>query len=308
MADRRLQVFHTVGRMLSFTKAAEVLQMTQPAVTFQVRQLEEQLNVRLFDRSHNRIDLTEAGKRAFEYAERIFALYGEMENAIREVTGNVSGLLRIGASSVAAQSNLPLLLSEFQSKFSNVHIQLKVSSAPIVLSLIENSFVDVGIIETPHNEKKLTVRPFCDQEFVLIVPAHHELAKMHSIPIETTVHLPWIMREEGSSTRETIYDYFTKNGHNPNKLNIIMELGSPDAIKNAVEVGQGVSILPKDCLTKELKLGTLAAINLEPRLTRSMAFVYKEQKFQLKVLDELLKFMMHYQRQEKMELPERAVG
>ena len=98
MADRRLQVFHTVARLLSFTKAAESLHMTQPAVTFQVRQLEEHFNTRLFDRTHNRISLTEAGSRVYEYADKIFELYTEMENAVREMTGEISGMIMFGAS------------------------------------------------------------------------------------------------------------------------------------------------------------------------------------------------------------------
>ena len=97
MADRRLQVFHTVARLLSFTKAAETLHMTQPAVTFQVRQLEEYFNTRLFDRTHNRISLTDAGERVFEYADRIFDLYTDMENSVREMTGEIRGALTIGA-------------------------------------------------------------------------------------------------------------------------------------------------------------------------------------------------------------------
>ncbi|MGD8925373.1 MAG: LysR family transcriptional regulator, partial [Thioalkalispiraceae bacterium] len=98
MADRRLQVFHTVARLLSFTKAAEELHMTQPAVTFQVRQLEEQFNTRLFDRTHNRISLTDAGSRVYDYAEKIFQLYNEMDNSVRELTGDISGVLILGAS------------------------------------------------------------------------------------------------------------------------------------------------------------------------------------------------------------------
>ena len=95
MADRRLQVFYTVARLLSFTKAAETLHMTQPAVTFQVRQLEDHFNTRLFDRTHNRVGLTEAGRKTYEYAERIFELYAEMEDAVKELTGDVSGALTL---------------------------------------------------------------------------------------------------------------------------------------------------------------------------------------------------------------------
>ncbi|RLA12794.1 MAG: LysR family transcriptional regulator, partial [Gammaproteobacteria bacterium] len=98
MSDRRLKVFHTVARLLSFTKAAEALHMTQPAVTFQVRQLEEYFNTRLFDRTHNKVSLTPTGEKVSEFAERIFDLYNEMENSVRDLTGEISGALTIGAS------------------------------------------------------------------------------------------------------------------------------------------------------------------------------------------------------------------
>ena len=104
MADRRLQVFHTVARLLSFTRAAEALHMTQPAVTFQVRQLEEHFNTRLFDRTHNRISLTEAGAKVYHYADGIFALYEEMESTVREMTGSVTGVLLLGASTTIAST------------------------------------------------------------------------------------------------------------------------------------------------------------------------------------------------------------
>ena len=121
MADRRLQVFHTVARLLSFTKAAEALHMTQPAVTFQVRQLEEQFNTRLFDRTHNRISLTEAGRITFGYADRIFELYAEMDNAVRALTGEFSGALTIGASTTIAEYMLPTLLGDFKERHPGRH-------------------------------------------------------------------------------------------------------------------------------------------------------------------------------------------
>ena len=127
MADRRLSVFYTVARLLSFTKAAESLHMTQPAVTFQVRQLEEYFNTRLFDRTHNRISLTEAGEKVYEYAEKIFELYGELENSVSELTGEISGVLILGASTTIAEYMLPSLLGDFKTKYPDVNIRLKVS-------------------------------------------------------------------------------------------------------------------------------------------------------------------------------------
>ena len=135
MADRRLHVFYTVARLLSFTKAAESLHMTQPAVTFQVRQLEEHFNTRLFDRTHNRISLTEAGEKVYEYSERIFQLYNELENSVRELTGEISGILILGASTTIAEYMLPSLLGDFKAKYPDVNIRLKVSNTDGIVSM-----------------------------------------------------------------------------------------------------------------------------------------------------------------------------
>jgi len=289
MADRRLQVFHTVARMMSFTKAAEMLQMTQPAVTFQVRQLEEQYNVRLFDRSHNRIDLTQAGKKAFDYAERIFDLYGEMENAIREVTGQVSGLLRIGASTNLSEYLLPNLLARFHAEFPAVQIQVTANNSQSIISLVENSFVDIGLVEGKIDDKKLNATQFAQEEMVLLVPPKHEFAINHAAPIEKFATQLWILREEGSSTREAIFSYLQSHGIKAEDLKIAMELNSPQAIKASVEAGRGITILPRSLAAKELQLGTLTAISLTPKFSLPVHFLFKEQKFPLRVLDEFTK-------------------
>ena len=117
MADRRLQVFHAVAKHLSFTKAAEALFMTQPAVTFQIRQLEEQFNTRLFDRAHGRVTLTAAGNVALEFAERILALSTELDNRLQEISGEQGGPLLIGASTTIAEYMLPGVLGAFKAKF-----------------------------------------------------------------------------------------------------------------------------------------------------------------------------------------------
>ena len=146
MADRRLQVFHTVARLLSFTKAAESLHMTQPAVTFQVRQLEEYFNTRLFDRAHNRISLTDAGKRVYEYADEIFDIYAKMDNAVRDLTGEISGVLIIGASTTIAEYMLPALLGDFKKKYPDVNVQLRVSNSDGIVHMVENNDIDLGVV------------------------------------------------------------------------------------------------------------------------------------------------------------------
>ena len=294
MADRRLQVFHTVARLLSFTKAAEHLHMTQPAVTFQVRQLEEHFNTRLFDRTHNRISLTEAGERVYEFADRIFTLYGEMENSVRELTGEVSGVLLIGASTTIAEYMLPALLGDFKAKYPDVNIRLQVANTDHIVSLVENNSIDLGVVEAPVSNKNLVVETCRMDQMVLIVPKGHELAKEKSVAISRLLDYPYICREEGSGTREVMLEHLNASGVESCNLNIVMELGSPEAVKGAVEAGMGISIISRATISKELALGTLVAVNIDPNIERPFSFVHQKQKFRLRAIEKLLDFARAY--------------
>ena len=294
MSDRRLQVFHTVAKLLSFTKAAESLHMTQPAVTFQVRQLEEYFNTRLFDRTHNRINLTEAGKRVYEYSDTIFQVYSEMENAVREITGDVNGVLIIGASTTIAEYMLPALLGDFKTKYPDVNLRLKVSNSEGIVAMVENNVIDLGVVEAAVTNKNLAVELCRVDRLVAVVPPGHEFANRETMHIKDLLKYPYICREEGSGTREVILEYLDQLGLVKEELNIIMELGSPEALKGAVEAGIGVTIISRATLNKELKLGTLVAIDLDPPLERPFSFVHQKQKFRQHTVEKLLEFARQY--------------
>jgi len=294
MSDRRLQVFHSVAKLLSFTKTAEALHMTQPAVTFQVRQLEEYFNTRLFDRTHNRINLTVAGKRVYDYADTIFQIYNEMENAVREITGDVNGVLIVGASTTIAEYMLPALLGDFKTKYPDVNLRLRVSNSDGIVAMVENNVIDLGVVEAAVTNKNLAVELCRVDRLVAVVPTNHDLSDKTSINIRDLLKYPYICREEGSGTREVILDYLEKTGLSTSELNIIMELGSPEALKGAVEAGIGVSILSRATLNKELKLGTLVAIDLDPPLERPFSFVHQKQKFRQHTVEKLLEFARQY--------------
>lgn len=294
MADRRLQVFHTVAKLLSFTKAAEELHMTQPAVTFQIRQLEEHFNTRLFDRTHNRISLTEAGSKVYDFSDRIFVLNAEMENAVREITGEISGVLILGASTTIAEYMLPSLLGDFKRKYPDVSIRLKVSNSDGIVSMVENNTIDLGVVEAPVSNKNLSVETCRTDQMVLIVPPDHELASEEVFDLRRLPDFPYICREEGSGTREVLRESMTHIGHEQQELQVVMELGSPEAIKGAVEAGMGISILSRSTVSKELALGSLVAINVSPAVERPFSFVHQKQKFRLRAMEELLQFAREY--------------
>ncbi len=294
MADRRLQVFHTVARLLSFTKAADTLHMTQPAVTFQVRQLEEYFNTRLFDRTHNRISLTEAGKRVYEYAGQIFQLYDEMESAVRELTGDISGVLMIGASTTIAEYMLPALLGDFKAEYPDVNIRLKVGNTDAIVSMVEDNEIDLGVVEAPVTNKNLAVELCRVDQLVVVMPPGHALAQADRVTIKDLLEHPYIVREEGSGTREVIHEYCKAAGISSSSLHTIMELGSSEAIKGAVEAGMGISVLSRTTISKELSLGMLVAVELDPPLERPYSFVHQKQKFRVRAMEELLNFARGY--------------
>jgi len=289
MADRRLKVFYTVARLLSFTKAAESLHMTQPAVTFQVRQLEEHFDTRLFDRTHNRVTLTDVGVVVYEVAERIFEHYDEMERRVREMTGEMGGSLNIGASMTVAENMLPALLGQFRKKHPDLNVRLKVGNSESIVSMVEHNVIDLAIVEGSISNKNLLVEACRDDELVVIMPPDHPLAKNETLTVDQLMPYQFICREEGSGTREAIFNYLIEQGYSDG-WTVCMELGSPEAIKGAVEAGMGLSVMSKSGITKELKLDMLVGVPLDPPLLRGFSFVRQRHKFRLPAMEALLTF------------------
>lgn len=295
MTDRRLQVFYEVARNLSFTKAAEVLDMTQPAVTFQIRQLEEQYKARFFDRSHNRIDLTDAGRRAFQFTERIFEIYQEMENSLQNVTGNVTGTLRIGAGAACAQYLVIKLLAEYQKKFPQVHIQLAVRSAQRIVTMVENSDVDIGIVEDFVSTKQLKSEPYANEIWHLVASPSHPLAKQGGQITATQLKTQsWILTEESASSSETISDFLKTLGLTESELKVIMQISSLEAVKSAVQSCEALTILPNAAIEHELTSGTLTTLRTSTPYIREIKFLYKEQKYPLLIVEELLQLARQF--------------
>ena len=294
MSDRRLQVFHTVAGVLSFTRAAEILHMTQPAVTHQIRQLEEEFNARLFDRSNNRISLTAAGQQVLEYADRIIALYDEMQESVKTLVGDRTGLVTIGASTTIAEYMLPGLLGDFRQQFPDVQIRLRVANTDAVVTMVADNSIDLGVVEGEVDNQLLKVERCQQDELQVIVPPGHQLASQTSVSALQLTEHPFIYREDGSGTRSVIERYFSDNGVDESALNRPFELGSTEAIKGAVQAGVGITIVSRATLSKELALGHLVALPLEPPLMRSFYFVRQRQKFRTHLMDELFQFARTY--------------
>ena len=269
--------------------------MTQPAVTFQVRQLEEYFNTRLFDRTHNKVSLTPAGERVSEFAERIFDLYSEMENSVRDLTGEISGALTIGASTTIAEYMLPALLGEFKNRYPDINLRLKVSNSEGIVSMVEHNVIDLGVVESPVGNKNLIVEVCHEDQLVVVAAPDHELVKRGGkVSASDIVSHPFVSREEGSGTRDVIMQYLADAKVSSSDMNFSLELGSPEAIKGAVEAGMGITILSRSIIGKELKLKTLSELQLDPPLSRPFSFVRQRQKFRVTVMEKLLEFAQAY--------------
>jgi len=290
MADRRLQVFHAVAKHLSFTKAAEALFMTQPAVTFQIKQLEEHFNTRLFERGHGRISLTPAGDIVLDYAERILGLSAELDTRLKEMTGQIAGLLLVGASTTIAEFLLPQVLGDFKSRHPNVVPRLFVANSGAVENRVAEHTLDIGFIEAPSHLAAVATDVCCEDELVVVCASSHPLAQHKSITPKQLVEYPYISRESGSGTREVTDAYFQKSGVRPESLNVVMELGSPEALKGLVATGLGFTIMSRATVHKETRLGDLVSMPLAPRLIRNLSVVYPKEKFRSRLVNTFVQF------------------
>jgi DNA-binding transcriptional LysR family regulator len=290
MADRRLQVFHAVATHLSFTKAAEALFMTQPAVTSQIRQLEEHFNTRLFDRGHGRISLTAAGNLALEYVERILGVTAELDSRLQEMSGQLAGPLLIGASTTIADYLLPRVLGAYKARFPAVVPRLFVANSEVVQNRVAERSLDLGFIEGDSHLALLATDVCCEDELQVTCAPSHPLAKLEAATPESLTHYANISREPGSGTREVIDRYLQEAGVAPDGLQRVMELGSPEALKGLVATGLGFAIMSRATVVNEIRLGQLVQVPLAPRLIRRMSVIYPKERIHSQLVSSFVQF------------------
>ena len=283
-------MFHAVAKHLSFTKAADALFMTQPAVTFQIKQLEEHFNARLFERGHGQISLTEAGKIVLDYAERILGLSAELDARLKDMTGEIAGPLLVGASMTIADYLLPQVLGEFSARFPGVVPRLLVANSEQVQNQVAEHSLDLGFIESESLLPSLVTEVVAEDELLVVCAPGHPLAKHAAVAPAMLAQHAYISREPGSGTRDVTDTYLQKIGVPPDSLQPAMELGSPEALKGLVATGRGFAIMSRATVVKETRLGLLVGIPLSPRLTRTFAIVYSKQKFHSKRVSNFVAF------------------
>lgn len=290
MADRRLQIFHAVAREGSFTRAAEALFMSQPAVTFQIRQLEERYQVRLFERGHGRIALTPAGEMVLHYAEQIIALSDEMETRLGEMTGEMRGLLLIGASTSLGEAMLPKILGEFNALYPQARPRLVIANSETIESRVAAHSIDVGLVDAKPQEANLELTPCGEDELQVICAPDYPLAGQSSVTPKQLRDYEYISREPGSGTRTATEACFAAAGVPPESLKMQMELGSPESLKGVVASGLGFSVIARNACEADIQSGRLVAIPLKPRLKRSLYIVSPKDRFRSRLVSTFIDF------------------
>lgn len=291
MADRRLQVFHAVARHGSFTRAAEALFMTQPAVTFQIKQLEEQFNTRLFDRGHGRVTLTLAGELVMAYAERILGLSEELESRVSELTDELSGVLHLGTSTTIGGYWLPYLLEGFKRLYPRVVPRVSVGNSQLIESRVMDRNLDVGLIEIVTEQPTLDRRSAGRDELQVIVAPDHPLADAESVRAEQLVGYPLLHREPGNAIRDLVDQFFAAAGIPYEDLNVAAELGSLSAIKHMAAHGLGVAIASTAAIRSAVNAGRLVSIPLSPRLFTPLEVILLKDKFRSRLVNTFADFV-----------------
>jgi DNA-binding transcriptional LysR family regulator len=290
MADRRLQVFMAVAKHLNFTRAANELFMSQPAVTFQIKQLEELYSTRLFERRHGNVSLTPAGELVSSYAEKIMALSDEMETRLAESSGEMRGPLLIGASLTIAEYLLPDLLSEFNALYPQVRACLIVANSETIERRVVEHTLDLGLIEAPIKLAGVASVVCGRDELVVICAPDYPLAGNASITAKILVDYEYISREPGSGTRKVTESYFRKQKIEPELLKIQMELGSSEALKAVVRQGLGFAIVSRLLVEQDVENSLLLAMPLKPALKRDFNLIYPQERFKTRVASTFIDF------------------
>lgn len=256
---RQLKVFASVANNLSFTRAAEELHLTQPAVSMQVKQLESQLDSRLFEQLGKKIYLTEAGEEVYQYSRQIAQQLDEMETVLANLKGLGRGKLRI---SVATTANYfaPRLLAAFCKLYPGVNVILNVTNRQTLLQQLNDNLVDMVIMGQPPAEMDLEAAAFMDNPLVVIAPPDHPLVSERNIPIKRLEQESFLLRELGSGTRSAMQRFFEQHDIT---LTTSMEVSSDEAIKQSVQAGLGLGILSQDAIRMEQDMGKLAVLDIE---------------------------------------------
>ncbi|BAT71747.1 LysR family transcriptional regulator [Thermosulfidibacter takaii ABI70S6] len=261
MELRHLEVFVEVAKAKSFTKAAENLGLSQPTVSLHLQNLEKELGVRLVDRDGRSIALTPAGKVFYPYAKEIVELKDKAILALKKFMGSVEGTFRIGASTVPGEYILPRILPRFMKEYPKTRFSIEVMDSEAINNAVAEGVFEMGFVGGKKDDERLEYQPFCKDKIVIVslrnssCPDRISLAYINELPL--------VFRERGSGTRKAFENALKDKGVDVSQLNVVAEVGSTTAVKEAVKSGMGCGVVSEISVEEELKSGLFKRVEIE---------------------------------------------
>ncbi len=293
MNIHQVKIFYMAAQTLSITNTAKKMRLSQPSVSIQIKDLEESLNVRLFDRINRKISLTDAGKVFYEYSEKLLGLIDEINGVMSEFSGGDAGKIVIGAPNTVGNYVLPRLLGEFKDLYPKGELALTIRNRQETLESCLAGELDFAFIqEKPKGYPDLKAELYMKDELVVICSAKHRWAQKESITLEELKDPSetWILREEGSGTRSILEEWGEKYGISPK---VAMELSNPEGIKRAVEANLGIAVVSKNVIRMEVTDGVLIRLNIAGFNTeRDFYLVHNQKRKRMPLMDKFYEFLL----------------
>lgn len=287
---QQLRIKKAIATEKSFTRAAEVLYLSQPSLSKQIKTLEKNLDTSLINRESNKISLTKNGKIFLQYSERILALCEESCRALIDLKNGDRGNLTIGASQTIGTYLMPRVLALFAQSYPQINLKVQVNSTRIVAKNIMDREIDLAIVggDVPNElKKKLTVEPFVEDELTLIISKLHPFAKKKKINKNDLYHLNFITLNSNSTIRKFVDSVLKHNNIETKQLKIVMQLNSIEGIKTAVSLGLGAAFVSSSAIEKEVELEKIVVVKIDNiKITRTLSIIsnpecYKSKAFEL---------------------------
>lgn len=258
-----LRVFATVAEQRHFSRAGELLNLSQPGVSLHIRNLENELGTKLLHRSPKEVRLTEAGTILYKHAKRILFHYEEAGREIRLLRDEVTGSIQIGASFTIGEYILPGRLAEFANQYPQVHLQVTIGNTGEIIAAVKSNILDIGFIEGETADSELSVIPYMKDEMIIVAPYDHPLSAANAVDNDMLQNQVWVLREPGSGTR-AFSDHFLQNAQLSVKRSYMFS--SSQGIKEAVSAGLGISLLSRWIVRRELERGEISELRIRHQL------------------------------------------
>ncbi len=293
MDFRQLEIFIKIVDLKSFSQAAKAVYLTQPTLTTHMQSLENELGLKLLDRLGREVIPTTAGKLLYKYAKKLVTIKDEAKQSMKQLTGKMAGRVMVGGSTIPGEYLLPTLIGRFKKNYPGITVSVVVRDSSDIAEKVLKGDCELGVIGSRVEESRLDCREFIEDELILIAAPKYPLLPKGQRDAEKILSVPFVIRERGSGSRSTMEKWLSELGVDPSKLNIVAEMGSTEAVKQAVKAGLGISMVSSLSVKEELRHKSLKTVPLEgKKLQRHFHIISSRKRTMSPVCQAFLNFLL----------------